>query len=133
MKSIRAIAILLLLSSALCAQKADKKAADPKATAPPKVSPTGVSIGLPFYPVDDAFRLKIRDLEYKSDQLEIDIQRMKVKIEEDKAEQAAVWKEIGKEAAQYAKDHTIDPDKYDFDGAEVKFPQKKAGTQKESK
>jgi hypothetical protein len=96
----------------------------PKASSSP-ASPTGVSIGLPFYAVDDAMRLKTRDLEYKSDQLEIEIQRMKVKIEEDKAAEAAIWKEIASAAAKYAQDHTIDPDRNDFDAAEVKYVQKK--------
>ena len=101
------------------------KAKAPDAPKASPASPTGVSIGLPFYAVDDAMRLKTRDLEYKSDQLEIEIQRMKVKIEEDKAAEAAIWKEIASAAAKYAQDHTIDPDRNDFDAAEVKYVQKK--------
>lgn len=121
MKSLYVIALLwIVLALPLCAQKAEKKTPEPV-----KAMPTGISIGLPFYAVDDAMRLKIRDLEYKSDQLEIEIQRMKVKIEEDKAAESAIWKDIAKAAAEYAKDHTIDPDKNDFDAAELKYVHKK--------
>lgn len=112
------------LAQKAAAQKVEKKAADASRASSP-ASPTGVSVGLTFYAVDDAMRLKIRDLEYKSDQLEIDIQRMKVKIEENKASEIAIWKEIGKAAAEYAKDKNIDPDKFDFDAAEPNYVQKK--------
>jgi hypothetical protein len=102
--------------------KARAPAAPEASTSP---GPTGISTGLPFYGVDDAMRLKIRDLEYKSDQLEIEIQRMKVKIEEDKAAEIAIWKEITKAAQEYAKDKNIDPDRFDFDAAEPNYVQKK--------
>jgi hypothetical protein len=117
-------AIALLIAAPLFGQAPGDKAKPPIA---PKVppSPTGISTGLPFYAVDDAMRLKIRDLEYKSDQLEIEIQRMKVKIEEDKAAEIAIWKEITKAAQEYAKDKNIDPDQFDFDAAEPNYVQKK--------
>lgn len=115
-----AIAILVcLFAGQASAQKTDKTA--------PKASATEVSLGQAFYSVDDAARLKVRELEFKSDQLEIEIQRLKVKIEEDKQDQAAVWKDLQSFAAQVAKDKNIDPALYDFDAAEVRFTRKKTG------
>lgn len=130
MKSLILPLVLMAATGAALGQTNSEKA---KVPTPPKAltgmpspaSATGVSTGLPFYPVDEAMRLKIRDFEYKSDQLEIEIQRMKVKIEEDKAAEIAIWKEISKAAAEYAKDKNIDPDRFDFDAAEPNYVQKK--------
>lgn len=116
----RLIAALIVLA-ALCVGQKVQKPEPVKAPA----SPTGLSIGQPFYSVDDATHLKIRDLEFKANQLEIGIQQMKVKIEEDKAAETALWKEIQSAASSYAKDKAIDADRYDFDAGEIKFVQKK--------
>lgn len=111
------ILFLLLILSAV-GQKGEK---GKPVTSPP----IGVSTGLPFYPMDDAAKLHIRDLEFKANQLEIEIQSMRAKIEENKAAEAALWKEVQTVASQYAKDKNIDPTDFDFDAAEAKFLKKK--------
>jgi len=95
-----------------------------KPQVPIPAKPVVTSTALPFYTVDDVTRLKVRDIEYKADQLEIEIQSMKVKIEEDKAAEGELWKSLQLIASQYAKDKVIDPDKYDFDARDIKFIKK---------
>lgn len=112
---------LLVSGASLAAQTSEKG----QPATPPVPAVTGVSTGQPFYAMDDAAKLHVRDLEYKANQLEIEIQTMRAKIEEDKAAEAAVWKDIQTAASQYAKDHSIDTSEYDFDAIEAKFPRKK--------
>jgi|ERR1700722_8710731 len=112
---------LLLASAGLAAQTSEKG----QPVKPPAPAVTGVSTGQPFYAMDDATKLRVRDLEYKANQLEIEIQTMRAKIEENKAAEAAIWKDIQSVASQYAKDHSIDTSEYDFDAIEAKFPRKK--------
>jgi hypothetical protein len=112
--------LVMLFSLVAFGQKTEKKE-EPK----PTLTPTGISIGQPFYPMDDVSRLRVRDLEYKANQLEIQIQSMRAEIETSKADEAAIWKEIQNIASQYAKDKAIDGSSYDFDAAETKYIKKK--------
>lgn len=116
--------MLALLSCIVAnAQSADKPL--PDAPTPVRANPIGVSTSVPFYTVDKDFRIKIRDLEFDANQLEIEIQTLGKKIEEDKAKEAEIWRKVSQAAAAYAEDKKIDPTKYDFDVKEIKFPQKK--------
>ena len=114
---------LALLASALSAQ--DRKSQAGEHPIGRESEPIGVSVGVPFYSVDSEFHGKIRDLEFDANQIEIEIQTLKARIEEDKAKEAEIWRKISQEAAAYAADHKIDPAKYDFDAKDIKYPQKK--------
>ena len=89
------------------------------------VAPTMLSTAPAFVSVEDAARLKFREIEFKANQLEIEIQRLQVKIEQDKQEEAKLWHQVQTEAAQYASEKKIDPAIYDFDAGEIKFVEKK--------
>lgn len=112
---------LLVVSASVAAQKSEKG----QPAKPPTPAVTGVSTGQPFYAMDDGPARHVRDIEFKAQQLEIEIQTMRAKIEEDKQAEALLWKEVGNVASQYAKDHSIDSSEYDFDAIEAKFPRKK--------
>src|SRR5450759_559923 len=60
-------------------------------------------------------RLKVRDLQHEYDQLEIDTQKMQVKIEQNKARQAAAMDAIKLAAYQFSQAKKINLELYELD------------------
>lgn len=93
----------------------------PKALAPvaPVITDT---ISYPL-PLED--HAKARDLQLRWDELEIENQKMLVKIEENKQQQEAAMVEIRKIFYQFAQARQIDLQLYEPDAKELKFVGKK--------
>jgi hypothetical protein len=109
----RLLLVLALLASipALAQQKA-----------PPAAAPVAE---VPAYPFPLAERDQIRDLQHEHDQLEIDTQKMLVKIEQNKSRQAADVDAMKLIAFRFAESKKINLDLYELDPAQVSFIRKK--------
>jgi hypothetical protein len=107
----------LLLSLALCASV---PALAQKVT--PAAAPV---VEVSAYPFPLAERDQIRDLQHEHDQLEIDTQKMLVKIEQNKARQAADVDAMKLIAFRFADSKKINLDLYELDPAQVSFIRKK--------
>lgn len=110
---------LLFVTTLAVAQNASEKPADKPVPVPP--NPTAISTGLPFIAMDQEGSLKFRNFERKANQLEIEISQLKVKIKEDEAAEAAIWRDAQVFVAGYAKDKAIDVTKFDFDAGDLHF------------
>lgn len=124
----RLLILPLLLASFAFGQappgkKADKgKAASlaAKTTPAPPAAPV-ITDTITAYLIPDAPKLKIRDLEYESDQLEIENQQMLVKIEKNKARQAVLLDGIKLEAMHFAQSQKIDLEQYELELGAARF------------
>jgi hypothetical protein len=104
--------------------------AKPKDKAPdppiPHSLPLGITLSEPafLFPVEE--RGKVRDIQFEYDQLEIDSQRMLVKIEQNKARQAALMDTLKQAAFSFAQAKHIDLERYELDPKDIKFVKKKS-------
>ena len=83
-------------------------------------------VDVPSYPFPLEERDKIRDLQHEFDQIEIENQRMLVKIEQNKARQAAALDAMRLAAFRFAESKKINLDLYELDPAQISFNKKKA-------
>jgi len=101
MNILRHILAILIACAGLLGQTAPKAAPAP-ATDGPTAAPTSITIGEESYPFPLQERDKVRDQQHEYDQIEIENQKMLVKIEQNKARQAALLDEIRLGAFQFA-------------------------------
>lgn len=78
-----------------------------------------------FYPLPLAERDKIRDAQHENDQLEIENQKMLLKIEQNRTRQAFLIDQIKLIAFQFAQAKHVDLDQYELDPGEIRFARKK--------
>jgi hypothetical protein len=76
------------------------------------------------YPFPLAERDKIRDIQHEYDQIEIENQKMLVKIEQNKARQSALNDKLKLAAFQFGQSKKIDFDQYDFLPGPINFTKK---------
>ena len=113
------ILVLPVLCVGLFGQSKPEKPAE-------KPLPPGVTISDPSYPLPLEERDKIRDLQHEYDQIEIENQKMLVKIEQNKARQSTIVDAEKVAAFTFSQKKKIDLDQYDFDPAQISFVKKKA-------
>jgi TolA-binding protein len=103
----------------------DKRKVAPGTAQTAPTLPPGVTISEPSYlfPVEE--RIKIRDLQVEYDELEIDNQRMLLKVEQNKARQAAAMDAIRLAAWQFAQAKKISTELYELDPKKIEFVKKK--------
>jgi hypothetical protein len=123
MNILRHIFAVLVACAGLLAQSAPKTA-PPAATHSP--APASITIGEESYPFPLQERDKIRDQQHEYDQIEIENQKMLLKIEQNKARQAAVMDAIRLTAFQFAQTKKINLDLYELDPAPISFVKKKS-------
>lgn len=120
------VALLLIVAAALCglAPAQQNNAKTPAVVRPPAAAPVIVeSIIYPFPPEEHS---KIRDLEHENDQIEIENQKMLLKIEQNKARQSVLVDAVRSAAFQFAQAKRIDLDQYELDLGQIRFVKKKA-------
>jgi hypothetical protein len=105
-------------------------ALSPSVAAPPAAAstfalPPGVTVSDPEYPYPPELHAKTRDRQLEYDELEIDIQKNLLKIEQDKERQTALMDGIKLDAYQFAQTKSIDLLTYEIDAKELKFVKKK--------
>jgi len=88
--------------------------------------PPGITISDPAYPLPAEDKLKIRDQQNTWDELEIENQKMLVRIEQNKALQKAAQDEVLRIAALFAQTKNLDLKVYGLDGKELKLAKKSA-------
>jgi hypothetical protein len=116
--------VLLLLSVACFAQKPVAKAPTPALNP----QPVNGSLGT-YYPVSPDISTRLRALQHKDDMIEVENQRMQVKIEQNRQQQLQILFQMQSVAADYATEKHIDLNIFQLDagGDELKFiPKKKA-------
>lgn len=121
----RAAAILCLLAASLAFAK-DKEKEKPKAA--PAGPPVSASTGT-YYPVPPEVAVRIRALQHKNDMLEIENQRMQIKIEQNREQQIQLIDQMQNVAFEYASEKHIDLALFQLDAGsdDLKFvPKKKA-------
>jgi hypothetical protein len=123
---------LVVIFAAACAlgqpgqaQQKEKTAAPAPAPAA-QLPPPGVTLSEPAYPLPLAERDRIRDLQHVNDQVEIENQKMLLKIEQNRALQALNNGDIQLVAWQFAQLKHIDPSQYDLDPKDIRLVKKKA-------
>ena len=106
-----------------------------QAKAPAHAAPVPSSTSAPAITETTSYLLPVelqkqfRDSQLEWDELEIDTQKMLVKIEQNKARQVVLGDAQRKAAYQYAMDKKIDLGANDLDAKDLKFvPRKKAAT-----
>jgi hypothetical protein len=117
MKTLRLVLFLVISGAELVAQ------AKPAAAAPG--SPV-LLVSDPIYPMPDADRLTIRGYQIEIDELEIDNQKMLLKIEQNRKRQSELWDAIKRDAFEFSRLKKIDLGIYELDPKEIKFVRKKA-------
>lgn len=116
--------IMLFVVGAGLAQ--EKKAAPPVAPKAVEAIPPVVTSVATFYPFPPEEKLKVRDLQFQADQLEIEIQKLQVRIEQNKYKQAEALNQIRSIAFDFATKKKIDVDKFELDLGEVRFRERQA-------
>ena len=117
----RALAILCLASAIAPAAFAKDKPKAAPAAAPPVAASTGI-----YYPVPPDVAEQLRARQYENDQLEIENQRMQVKIEQNRQRQQELGFEMQGIAFDYATAKHIDLNLFQLDMRnEVKFVERK--------
>jgi hypothetical protein len=120
----RILPVLLLLSAVCFAQKPAAKPPTPALNP----QPVNGSLGT-YYPVPPEVATRLRALQHKDDMLEVENQRMQVKIEQNRQQQLQVLFQMQGIAGDYATEKHIDLNLFQLDagGDELKFiPKKKA-------
>lgn len=115
--------LLLLLSAVSCF--AQKPSAKPPA---PALNPQPVNSSLgTYYPLPPEVATRLRALQHKTDMLEVENQRMQVKIEQNRQQQLQVLFQMQSIAADYATEKHIDLNLFQLDAGsdELKFVAKK--------
>jgi hypothetical protein len=120
--------MILLLAALAFGQAAPPPKAEKGKAAPAPAAQPVVTDTITAYLIPDAPKLKIRDYEHESDQLEIENQQMLVKIEKNKARQAVLLDGIKLEAMHFAQSQKIDLDQYELELGAAKFVIKKKAT-----
>lgn len=123
MNILRHILAVLIACAGLFGQSPSK--AGPATPTPSSAAPS-ISIGEASYPFPLQERDKVRDHQHEYDQIEIENQKMLLKIEQNKARQAAIIDAIRLEAFQFAQTKKINLDLYELDPAAISFVKKKA-------
>lgn len=96
------------------------KKGTPAPTPPPVIEETS-------FPLPLELRDKFRDLQHQNDSLEIENQKMLVKIEQNKAKQSAILDQETQIASQFGRDKKLlDLSLYELDPAPVVLRKKKA-------
>lgn len=113
--------LLHLIVAVLCAAVHAGAQNKPAATPAPKITTLELEYSFPLKERD-----AIRDLQHLDDQIEIDNQKMLVKIEQNKARQKAARDGELQVALQFAEDKHIDLSLYELDPADIRFVRKKA-------
>jgi hypothetical protein len=124
MKRILPVLLLLLSAVACFAQKPAAKAPIPVLNPQPINSSVGT-----YYPLPSDVATRLRALQHKDDMLEVENQRMQVKIEQNRQQQLQVLFQMQSIAGDYATEKHIDLNLFQLDagGDELKFiPKKKA-------
>jgi hypothetical protein len=117
--------IIFLLVTFLCGiAPAQQKPAKAHGPAAPVISPS-VTVET-VYPLPLAERDKFRDLQHENDAIEIENQRMLVKIEQNKARQATLVDQEMAIASQFGREKNLDLGQYELDPAPVALRKKKA-------
>lgn len=96
--------------------------------APPKQAlPAGIILGDETYPLPIEQKEQIRDLQHQDDQIEIENQKMLLKVEQNHAKQAAMRDSISFIAWTFAQSKHIDVGEhgYELDPGQVKLVPKK--------
>ncbi len=78
------------------------------------------------WPLPLAERDKFRDLQHEDDQIEIENQKMLVKIEQNKARQQAIVEEEANIATVFARSKNLEPSQVELDPAKIVLRKKKA-------
>ncbi len=112
----------ILVSAFALAQAPQAK---PPVTAPPPALPAGLTISEPMYPLPLEERDKIRDLQHEYDQIEIENQKMLVKVEQNKARQSTLVDGMKLAAFNFSQTKKLDLEQYEFDPAQIRFTKKK--------
>lgn len=114
--------LLFILTVLLCGFASGQKLA-PKA--PAQVAPPPVVTDTVSYPLPVEEHAKARDFQLQWDELEIDNQKMLLKIEQNKAQQATDMDEIRRIFFQFAELRQIDLHGFEPDAKDLKFVAKK--------
>ena len=133
MNILRHIFAVLVACAGLLGQSAPKAgpAAAASSSTPASITnassstPGGITIGEESYPFPLQERDKIRDQQHEYDQIEIESQKMLLKIEQNKARQAALVDGIRLVAFQFSQTKKINLDLYELDPAPISFVKKK--------
>jgi hypothetical protein len=127
------IVFLHLVAAALFGQAATHQspfnkpaATEQKAPKPPAAAAAPVATVETVYPLPLAERDKFRDLQHENDAIEIENQRMLVKIEQNKALQAALVDQETIIASQFGRTKQLDLAQYEVDPAQIALRKKKA-------
>lgn len=89
-----------------------------------QVAPKAVTDETTAYLLPDSLKLDIRSAQLEWDEVEIDTQKMQVKIEQNKARQKQLEDENRLRALQFARDKGIDLQLWILDAKELKFVKK---------
>ena len=111
--------ILCLVFSLFCGFTMAQKAAPPRAASAPVV------VSSEAYPLPLEDHAKFRDLQHQIDQLEIEIQKMQVRIEQAKQQQAFIFEQEQAMLTEFFDAKHLNRDTYEFDPAELKARPKK--------
>ncbi len=103
----------------------DLKSMPPGIALPTPALPPGVTISDAAFPFPLEERDKIRDLQHENDSIEIENQKMLVKIEQNKARQAALVDQMRLVALDFAERKKISLAQYELDPSQIKFVKKK--------
>lgn len=95
------------------------------AQAPKPLPPQRVIVVETVYPLPLAERDKVRDLQHADDQIEIENQRMLVKIEQNKARQAGLVDQEAMIYSEYGRSKQLDLSQYEADPASIALRKKK--------
>jgi hypothetical protein len=116
---------LFLILIALCGLAKAQHAPKAPAPAPPVISPAVTTTVDTVFPLPLAERDKFRDLQHENDAIEIENQRMLVKIEQNKARQAALVDQEMAIASKFGREKSLDLAEYELDPAPIALRKKK--------
>lgn len=133
MKNLFSLFVLSLAAAGAFAQSAPAASSPSKSSAKQQVVqglPAGVSSETTAYLLSPELTSQIRDAQLEWDELEIDTQKMQVKIEQNKERQKELTDSIRLAAYQFAQEKQIDLKVWELDPKELKFLKKDAKAKK---
>jgi hypothetical protein len=98
----------------------------PKQSALPTSPPPGATISEAAFPLPLELRDKFRDLQHENDAIEIENQKMLLKIEQNKSRQALLVDQEMAIASQFGREKNLDLAQYELDPAPIALRKKKA-------